>query len=746
MKNRCLLHIIILLNITFSFGRGYLWPINSSRYLSSTFGEFRPGHFHSGIDVKTNYRTGYPVFAVENGYIWRIRTSPFGYGKAIYLKLDDGNLAVYGHLDEFNDPLRALVKAEQLIQRRYSTDQYFHESEIRVSKGDTLAFSGDTGTKHPHLHFELRDTANRPINPLNTDLKIDDSTIPTIKSLALVPIDNISRINGLPTIQIFEVVYLGEKIFTVTDTINVHGKIGVEIKTHDTVKGIPNKYPPYGIKMFVDDSLFFQVQYDTFDFDETRLVYLDRDFQLNENGFGHFNRLWMYNSLRTFDFYSNSPCDGVLELADGQHQILIEVYDRNFNTSTLSFLLYSGSQFSPALEKYGPTRNGYLLVFIAGKSDSITVSADWIHKDGSFQRTATIDSVRSDNIRSYIYISMVNYLKGDVLQVSLRSKPRKQTKTFFFNPFPEDHSDDSYPDISFIHNPRTFLCKAAFSDPPETAPKLFLQSNSSFSEFRASPLSPLTYISDPLPIALLDEVFSLEWRYNRVPKNILRLPVKFSLIVPGTPQTVTSKDSVFTVAFAKNSVYDSLLTWIVKKQPFPGNLKELISDIYMIYPMEQPLNKNIELFFKIPVGEYDLEEIGVYHFDDDEWNFVNNQRLSQNNLISATTNKTGAFALLKDNKPPDITNIFPGNNGRFRSKNIEYIKAIVKDDLSGIKDDTSITLTLDDRYLIAEYNGPKDSIRHKLSKPLNTGKHTITITVTDQANNSSAKTSTFYIY
>jgi len=746
MKSRCLLHIIILLNITLSFGRGYIWPINSSRYLSSTFGEFRPGHFHSGIDVKTNYRTGYPVFAVENGYIWRIRTSPFGYGKAIYLKLDDGNLAVYGHLDEFNDPLWALVKAEQLIQRRYSTDQYFHKDEIRVSKGDTLAFSGDTGTKHPHLHFEIRDAANRPINPLNTTLKINDFTIPTINSLAIVPIDNTSRVNGLPTIQIFETVYQGKKIFTVTDTIHVNGKIGLEIKTHDTVKGIPNKYPPYGIKMFVDDSLYFQVQYDTFNFNETRLVYLDRDFQLNENGFGHFNRLWMFDSNRVSSFYSNSPGDGVLKLADGKHQILIEVYDRNFNTSTLSFLLYAGPQFSPVLEQYRPTKDGYSLVFIAGKSDSIAVSADWIHKDGSFQRTAVIDSVRSDNIRTYVHVSRANYSKGDVLQVSLCSKPLKQTKTFLFNPFPENSSEDNHPDISFIHNPRTFLCKALFSDPPETAPRLFLQSPSSFSEFRAYPLSPLTYISDPLPIALLDKVFSLEWRYNRTPENILRLPVHFSLIVPGTPQTVTTKDSVFTVAFAKNSVYDSLLTWIVKKQPFSPDLQELISDIYTIFPTEQPLNKNIELFFKIPVDEYDVEKIGVYHFDDDEWDFLNNQRLSKNNLISATTNKTGAFALLKDNKPPNITNIFPGNGGRFRSKNVECIKAIVKDDLSGIKDDTSITITLDDRHLIAEYNGPKDSIRHKLSKPLNNGKHTITITVTDRANNSFSRTNTFYIY
>jgi len=84
-----------------AYSQNYIWPINTGRYLTSTFGEYRPGHFHSGIDIKTNYRCGYPVYATADGYIWRVLTSPYGYGKAVYLKLDDGNLAVYGHLDRF---------------------------------------------------------------------------------------------------------------------------------------------------------------------------------------------------------------------------------------------------------------------------------------------------------------------------------------------------------------------------------------------------------------------------------------------------------------------------------------------------------------------------------------------------------------------------------------------------------------------------------------------------------------------
>ena len=61
-------------NADTSFVPNYRWPIDGSRHLSGTFGETRSTHFHSGIDIKTWGREGYPVLASEKGYI-----SPDGY-------------------------------------------------------------------------------------------------------------------------------------------------------------------------------------------------------------------------------------------------------------------------------------------------------------------------------------------------------------------------------------------------------------------------------------------------------------------------------------------------------------------------------------------------------------------------------------------------------------------------------------------------------------------------------------------
>ena len=48
------------------------WPTNAGDAYSSNFGEYRDDHFHMGLDIKTNGRTGYEVYAIENGFISRI--------------------------------------------------------------------------------------------------------------------------------------------------------------------------------------------------------------------------------------------------------------------------------------------------------------------------------------------------------------------------------------------------------------------------------------------------------------------------------------------------------------------------------------------------------------------------------------------------------------------------------------------------------------------------------------------------
>ena len=59
----------------------YIWPLQAEKALTAVFGEERPGRYHTGMDIRTFGEIGYPLLAIDRGYISRIRTSSKKYGK-----------------------------------------------------------------------------------------------------------------------------------------------------------------------------------------------------------------------------------------------------------------------------------------------------------------------------------------------------------------------------------------------------------------------------------------------------------------------------------------------------------------------------------------------------------------------------------------------------------------------------------------------------------------------------------------
>ena len=90
----------------------YDWPLEAPPALTSTYAEYRSGRFHAGLDVKTWGKEGFACVAVADGYVWRVRTSPWGYGRAVYIRLQDGRTAVYAHLSEFVERIEKVVAEE----------------------------------------------------------------------------------------------------------------------------------------------------------------------------------------------------------------------------------------------------------------------------------------------------------------------------------------------------------------------------------------------------------------------------------------------------------------------------------------------------------------------------------------------------------------------------------------------------------------------------------------------------------
>lgn len=115
---------------------GYASPLNIPLRLSANYGELRGGHFHAGIDIKTQGVIGKPVFAMDDGYVSRINVSPSGFGKALYITHPDGRMTVYGHLERFTEPIEAYVHELQYARKTFALDFAPPETRFPVKRGE----------------------------------------------------------------------------------------------------------------------------------------------------------------------------------------------------------------------------------------------------------------------------------------------------------------------------------------------------------------------------------------------------------------------------------------------------------------------------------------------------------------------------------------------------------------------------------------------------------------------------------
>ena len=129
MKKILWLLFILILPLPLNFGgqdkypRIYFRsPVGFPITLSGSFGDVRPNHFHSGIDIRTNGEQGKPVYAAADGYIARIFVSPFGFGKALYINHPNGYTTVYGHLRNFNAAIGSWTRNVQYTKESFAID------------------------------------------------------------------------------------------------------------------------------------------------------------------------------------------------------------------------------------------------------------------------------------------------------------------------------------------------------------------------------------------------------------------------------------------------------------------------------------------------------------------------------------------------------------------------------------------------------------------------------------------------
>ncbi|GHT83827.1 peptidase M23 [Bacteroidia bacterium] len=347
-KKSVLIRVIRVLFAVFLFSQGcyaqeVASPLDIPLFLSGNFGELRSGHFHSGIDFKTQGVTGLPVKSVKEGYISRISVSPYGYGRAVYIDHPDGTTSVYGHLDHFAAKVESAVRDSQYLKESFSVNLSFSPADFPLKKGELFAYSGNTGgSGGPHVHFEFRDTqSERAVDPLPYfKNRIKDTRPPDIRGLMIFPQPGKGIANGSTENQTINLLSNKAGKQTFAKPVTAWGNVGLGIKAYDKMNETSNIYGVNEVILIVDKIEIFHSVMDGFSFNDTRYINSFSESYYMKSFIEPGNKLDIYN-----DRFS-----GIIPVVEEKtyhcEYILKDVYG---NTSTLEFDILGKEQAIPEL-------------------------------------------------------------------------------------------------------------------------------------------------------------------------------------------------------------------------------------------------------------------------------------------------------------------------------------------------------------------------------------------------------------
>ena len=318
----------------------YRWPTDVTRNLTSTFGEFRSTHFHAGIDISTRDRIGARVLAARDGHVVRISVRPTGYGKILYLRHADDYTTTYAHLDRFSPTLEEIVKAEQQRRGVYTVTLRFKEDEIPVTRGELIAYSGETGSGTPHLHFEIRDEQGNGVNPmLCPEYQILDTISPAPRRLAFVPLGPGSTVNGKDVPITLALHKESSGTYSFAGPVVITGQAGIALYIRDRSNGTWFRHGVYRHSLKAGGRSLLQVVFDRVPINEDQQIGLYYQWEMYLRRKGRFQKLYIDSGHELPLYTPDSVGAGILSstlLPHGHNDVRIETEDFNGNTTVIA--------------------------------------------------------------------------------------------------------------------------------------------------------------------------------------------------------------------------------------------------------------------------------------------------------------------------------------------------------------------------------------------------------------------------
>ncbi len=718
----------------------YRWPLDINNGFSSSFQEFRGNHFHAGLDLRTFQRTGYPVYAISDGTVYRILSMRRGSGNAVFLRHNDGYHSNYFHLEKFAGNIeRAVTRYRELKGKKYFGD-YYLKPPIEVKRGDILAYSGESGAGFPHLHLEIRDEGNRAVNPFPLlDNHAIDKNRPVLHNIVLRSRGD-SLINGEvgeTTVKLVNV-SSDRSGYEAAAPVVVTGAFDLLLNARD-IADTGKKVSPYSVEAKIDGNDIFKLSFDSFAWEDNNQLGFVYDMDYSSSSRYYFNMFFQEGfDLEKRRFPFAVWWEG---LPEGVHRLDLKVSDHYNNDAYGSVDLVKLPL--PAVRISSVRRTGAGFIVTVGLLDAPgchQVRLEMLDRDGQAVGSGIIEDCRVSGSRDL----QLDNLPGNAVYLDLHFL--RNGVAYCRKRIVLDHTalaTVAVPDISFqpyLNRDEVFLLVKDFPLPAEY---LRLQVIRGGDVLEVAPLCSaggLYFLFTPPQgngngngdLVLSFSVSNGDHEIAKIQKYL-----KILLLQDNEPVHFDWKE--FSAQFDRRSVRESRVLLAEEKNlssEFP-----VLSRQISLSPYNFPFLDTV--LYRFTANVENPRQVGIfkYSYGGKKWLYTATSYSSDTHTFSTRRISSGTFALMRDIFPPRI---YVGSPSSDYFDRLQILTVRIEDKGKGVDDD-SLEVFLNGKAVDCEYDADWQHVKIWDFTHKTMGKNLLVVRVRDRGGNSSRVSHKFYL-
>jgi hypothetical protein len=664
-----------------------------------------------------------------------------GYGRAVYMRHENGMISVYGHLESYSSDLGL----EQIYQQKVAQNgtkyvgDIFLEPPVTVQRGTIIAYSGESGAGLPHLHLELRRGESVPVNPLTNGLEDTlDPVAPSFQAAYLYPASGEFPIDGELDTQVVrfrkeDSGYMGDHAPV------VRGDFFLSVSAYDAALR-PYHRNPYQIGYTIDGRRqAHQVTFDQFSYTEPEHFGLIYD--LGKPGPAYFEYpIFLGNPFGvTVPFAGGDSGISISALTPGMHHIQINATDTNGNASA-AFLDFIVNQ-PPEVQIDEVISDAADLVIKLRITDP-----DW-QKTAPSQFAGEVEFSVDEGKTFLPFPSVTMDLEGgpDAARLICR------TPLADFNAKRILVKIRGYDGIEY--SPYTVVAIQGFSPPvleqPRRAPQgeitLRKYADAIKLEFNTNELITyplelndgssrrllnswnLTLYSAFVPLRAAGETLTLNL------SNSQQIQIPLHRIRPEAGGVI--RGDQFELDVDAGGLYGATFIWPDTLPAYQARHLYPVGSLLQLNPRGLPFKKDARLSFRYPASTPHPERLSIYRWSRarQKWESLPSVVDRSKHNLTTKISYLELYALLYDNVAPVIRHIFPKRNSS-TTNDTPRLAAFVSDYGMDIDDD-KVRFFIDGIPHAADYDPDRNLATLKVEQPLHKGYHRFWVEAYDWGGN-----------